>query len=480
MRAARRNAVRLFLLGGLLGGGLGAAGLSCRPTPVGLVFAVDKASLPATAARLSATVRVSDIQYQEADYDLPLPSTKDKLLFGLQLPDDTAGPLVATVYPLTQSDQRISSCGGDYKWTTTTRLEKGTTQLDVAFTAPDGAFKNTSDLYAAWSDGDLFAVGAGGTVLRYNGSCWLRDPSPLLKPEYTFRAIWGLNDDDVWVVGETTEGGTKKNVLLSHVAGTWTLRGELPGTLTGMWGLGNPGTDARIWFIGRTGSTPYVYYHLKTPGNTAMVQVPLATGFQLGTGESITDLTAMAGDDSNIFVAAVVSRTASPPYLTVYSLRETMTKPFVKTPGTDVLSPSFSLDTLSMYPAESLWMAGAKTAGTPSSKVALKLLDVMGGQDVMNLPDPMSDKATVRIVATSKDTAYLARIDPAAPPAMPMIRCVAGAKCAPLGGVGDHFRGSVTSLWRTNLGEIWATLTKGGLVRIDTNQGDALTSFWAP
>lgn len=480
MRAAPRNAVRLFRLGGLLGGLLGATGLSCRPTPVGLVFAVDKASLPAGAARLSVTVSVNDVRYQEADYDLPLPSAKDKLLFGLQLPDDTSGQLTATAYPVTLSDQRISYCGGDYKWTTTTGLAKGTTQLDVSFAQPDGAFKNTFDLYAAWSDGALFAVGAGGTVLRYDGSCWLRDPSPLLKPEYTFRAVWGLNDDDVWVLGETTEGGTKKNVLLSRVAGTWTLRGELPGTLTGMWGLGNPDVDARIWFIGHTGSTPYVYYHLKTPGNTAMVPVPLATGFQLNTGESVADLTAVAGDDSNLYVAGVVSRSAGTPYLTVFSLRETMLKPFVKTPSTDVTSPTFSLDTLSTYPGESLWMAGAKASGTPTSKVALKLLDLTSGQDVMNLPDPMSDKATVRIVAAGKDTAYLARIEPAAPPAMPIIRCVTGSKCAPLGGVGDHFRGSVTSLWRTNPGEVWATMTKGGLVRIDTKNADAITSFWAP
>lgn len=476
MRAAPRNAIRLALLSGVLG----ASALSCRPTPVGLVFSVDRATLPATAVRLAVTVSVNDVQYQKADYDLPLSSTKDKLLFGLQLPDDTSGQLSATVYPVTVNDQRISYCGGEYKWTTTASLEKGTTQLDVSFAQPDGAFKNKFDLYAAWSDGALVAVGAGGTVLRYDGSCWLRDPSPLLKPEYTFRAIWGLNDDDVWVVGETTDGGTKKNVLLSYVAGTWTLRGELPGTLTGMWGLGNPGTDARIWFIGHTGSTPYVYYHLKTPGNTTMVSVPLATGFQLNTGESVADLTAVAGDDSNMYVAGVVNRSASTPYLTVFSLRETMSKPFVKTPNTDVSSSSFSIDTLSTYPGESLWMAGAKMPGTPTSKAALKLLDLTLGQDVMNLPDPMSDKATVRIVATSKETAYLARIDPAAPPTQPIIRCVASSKCALLGSVGDHFRGSITSLWRTNPGEIWATMTKGGLVRIDTKNADAITSFWAP
>ncbi|MFO0574102.1 MAG: hypothetical protein U1A78_08900 [Polyangia bacterium] len=480
MRAAPRNAIRLALLSGVLG----ASALSCRPTPVGLVFSVDRATLPATATRLSVTVSVNDVQYQKADYDLPLSSAKDKLLFGLQLPDDTSGQLSATVYPVTVSDQRISYCGAEYKWTTNTALEKGTTQLDVTFPAPDGAFKNTNDLYAAWSDVDLFVAGAGGTMLRYDGSCWLRDPSPLLKPEYTFRALWGLSDDDVWVMGETTEGGTKKNVLLSHVAGTWTLRGELPGTLTGMWGLNSPEANARIWFIGHTGVTPYVYYHLKTPGNTAMVQVPVASAFSVGTGESIQDLTAVTGDGDSMYVAATVKNSGGTLYLAVFKLNETAPKPFNKILNTDVPSPTFTIDAMGTYPSEKMWLAGAKSAATtmPASQVALKVLDFATGQYVTAamVPDPGLDKPTSRIVAINRSVSYLARIDPAAPPSVPLVRCELGNKCVTFGTVGNHFRGSVTSLWRTNPGEVWVTMTKGGLARIDTQNGETITSFWAP
>lgn len=480
MRTAPRNVMLLLVLGG--------AAPSCQPTPVALVFAVDKATLPPAATKLSVTVSVNDIQYQKADYDLPLTAMKDKLLFGLQLPDGTAGQLGVTIYPLTVSDQRISTCGDEYKWTTTTALAKGTTQLDVAFQAPSGAYANTADLYASWAGIEYFAVGAGGTVLRYDGTCWRREQSPLLKPEYTFRAIWGRADEDVWVAGDTTEGGTKKSVLLWRSAGVWQSRGEFPGTVTGLWGPDSTAQTARLWILGRTPTnSAFLYYHQRSANNTTQGQPDPGITFQLAADETIGDLTALYGDGGSLFVAAKVNKTAGSPYLIVYSLDETRTPPFSKSPVTQISSPlPHSIDFLSGYPGESLWMAGAKTAPTATSKITLRHYDIQTMPFVaVTVPDPMIDTATVRLAADNRSTAYVAKIntvDTAAPLTEPMLRCTSGGtgKCTPLAGQAGHFRSHVSSVYRSDDGMLWVTMARGGVARINPSDSFKIESFWAP
>jgi hypothetical protein len=59
----------------------------------------------------------------------------------------------------------------------------------------------SSLLRGVWGSGanDVYAVGEGGTVLRYDGVRWYALPNPTTK---TLRAVWGTDPTDVYVVGE--------------------------------------------------------------------------------------------------------------------------------------------------------------------------------------------------------------------------------------------------------------------------------------
>src|SRR5690606_28623857 len=50
---------------------------------------------------------------------------------------------------------------------------------------------------AGTSESDVWAVGAGGTILHYDGSAWIPIPSGHAN---TFFAVWASGPKDVWVV----------------------------------------------------------------------------------------------------------------------------------------------------------------------------------------------------------------------------------------------------------------------------------------
>ncbi len=61
-----------------------------------------------------------------------------------------------------------------------------------------------SNLLDVWGSADdrFWAVGEGGTVLRWDGSAWAKVPTgPMGGVVQNLRAVWGSGDDDVWVVG---------------------------------------------------------------------------------------------------------------------------------------------------------------------------------------------------------------------------------------------------------------------------------------
>jgi hypothetical protein len=63
---------------------------------------------------------------------------------------------------------------------------------------------NLSDVWGI-ADDAFWAVGDGGSVLRWDGMAWLRVPTgPMGGVVTNLRAVWGSGRDDVWVVG--TEG----------------------------------------------------------------------------------------------------------------------------------------------------------------------------------------------------------------------------------------------------------------------------------
>ncbi len=83
------------------------------------------------------------------------------------------------------------------------------------------------DIYGVWGSAadDVWAVGNGGKVLRFDGTTWSEidgDPSAGAR----LRAVWGLESDDVWAVGEGTilhwNGSTWSTVLVD-VAGRFFL-----------------------------------------------------------------------------------------------------------------------------------------------------------------------------------------------------------------------------------------------------------------
>jgi hypothetical protein len=88
----------------------------------------------------------------------------------------------------------------------------------------------------------------------------------------------------------------------------------------------------------------------------------------------------------------------------------------------------------------------------------------------------------VRLAADNRSTAYVAKVDPAAPVAEPMLRCTSGPSggCMPMPGQANHFRSSVTSLYRSDDGMLWVTMTKGGVARINPSDSFKSESFWAP
>ncbi len=60
----------------------------------------------------------------------------------------------------------------------------------------------TTGLDAVWGTGrsDVWAVGSGGTILRYDGSRWT-DVSPEITRS-RLRSVWGSGPDDIWAVGD--------------------------------------------------------------------------------------------------------------------------------------------------------------------------------------------------------------------------------------------------------------------------------------
>jgi hypothetical protein len=66
-----------------------------------------------------------------------------------------------------------------------------------------------------WGSGpdNLFAVGTGGTILRYDGVRWYEMPSPTTKD---LRTVWGAGPTEVYAAGED-------GVLLQFDGARWTM-----------------------------------------------------------------------------------------------------------------------------------------------------------------------------------------------------------------------------------------------------------------
>ena len=103
----------------------------------------------------------------------------------------------------------------------------------------------TRQLNGVWgsSAGDVWAVGVLGTILHYIGGTWQNAAS---GTTYDLMDIWGSAQNDVWAVGDP---GTPSSV--SHYSGRSWSKESFPGTewLQGIWGA----ASNDVWTVGSWG-----------------------------------------------------------------------------------------------------------------------------------------------------------------------------------------------------------------------------------
>ena len=87
----------------------------------------------------------------------------------------------------------------------------------------------SQELFGIWGSGagDIYAVGAAGTIIHYDGSAWTTMTSQTTQ---NLKRVWGSGPADIWAVGE---GST-----ILHFDGTsWTnLNTAIAGDLSAVWG----------------------------------------------------------------------------------------------------------------------------------------------------------------------------------------------------------------------------------------------------
>ncbi len=100
----------------------------------------------------------------------------------------------------------------------------------------------TQNLYGVWgsSSSDVFAVGAGGTILHYNGTSWSSMSSGTTNTLY---GIWGSASNNVYAVGAS---GTIRKYTTSWATST----SGTTNTLYGIWGS----ASNNIYAVGASGT----------------------------------------------------------------------------------------------------------------------------------------------------------------------------------------------------------------------------------
>ncbi len=102
----------------------------------------------------------------------------------------------------------------------------------LADVSPDGwasqSGNTTLTLYSAWgtSSSDMFACGAGGVILHYDGASWNQMTSGVTSSLF---GVWGSSTDDVFAVGQ---GG----VIIHYDGAAWTSMVTYGTHLKGVWG----------------------------------------------------------------------------------------------------------------------------------------------------------------------------------------------------------------------------------------------------
>ena len=90
----------------------------------------------------------------------------------------------------------------------------------------------SNTLYAVWgsSANSVFAVGAGGTVLVYQGYSWSPVPLAKTKSGLVFRDVWGSSSKNVFIVGSYQATASKRKGLILRFDGSTWHEEEVSGT----------------------------------------------------------------------------------------------------------------------------------------------------------------------------------------------------------------------------------------------------------
>lgn len=125
--------------------------------------------------------------------------------------------------------------------------EAGAEPTDAASCSPDGwcqvsPVPQTNDLNDIWGSGpsDVWAVGAAGTILHWDGSAWSMSSSGGTS---ALTGVWGSSSTDVWVVGP--------NDVLHRSGSSWAPV-KVPGGL--YWDVGGTASDD-VWLVGESVSS---------------------------------------------------------------------------------------------------------------------------------------------------------------------------------------------------------------------------------
>jgi len=104
----------------------------------------------------------------------------------------------------------------------------------------------TQWLHGVWgsSGTDVFAVGSGGIILHYNGSTWSSMSSGMTLPYRDLNGVWGSSGSDVFAVGYESDDypGIVYNNIWHYDGSAWSaMESGIEAVLYGVWG--SSGTD---------------------------------------------------------------------------------------------------------------------------------------------------------------------------------------------------------------------------------------------
>jgi len=168
--------------------------------------------------------------------------------------------------------------------------EMGYLLLDVA-AAPDGS---------AWavgytSNGSDNGTGLSTVILRWNGTAWMRVPSPSPGPTSHLSSVTVISADSAWAIGVTTNSSGNEIPLILRWNGTTWTRQPTPGSVEGsLYGI-DAISASDVWAFGQSPSATRISVLIMRWNGVTWTQVPSPSP---GTGDGISGMAAASADSA--------------------------------------------------------------------------------------------------------------------------------------------------------------------------------------